>query len=62
MDENEPAQLREIIKISEVKFDEILRYCEPHVHQMWAATVMSFILGCDFRDVIPKFAEYKAKK
>ena len=29
---------------------EILKYCEPHLDQMWAATVVAKILGCDFRD------------
>lgn len=29
---------------------EILEYCGPHLEQMWAATIIGLILGCDFRD------------
>lgn len=43
---------------------EILEYCEPHLEQMWAATVVSKILGCDFRDtknVLKLFFETNTK-
>lgn len=30
---------------------EIFEYCLPHLDQMWAATILGIILGCDFRDV-----------
>ncbi len=62
IEENEAAQLREIIKINEIKFSEIIMYCEPHIHQMWAATIISYIIGCDFRDVGNRLSEYKGKK
>lgn len=39
-----------IIKELKEKLDEILKYCEPHLEQMWAATIVSNILECDFRD------------
>ncbi len=29
---------------------DILEYCLPNCHQMWAATIMGMIIGCDFRD------------
>lgn len=28
----------------------ILEYCLPNSRFMWASTIMSLILGCDFRD------------
>ena len=34
----------------QLKEIEILNYCIPHMDHMWAATVASIILGCDFRD------------
>ena len=30
---------------------EILQYCLPHIKLMWAANIVSIILGCEFRDV-----------
>lgn len=29
---------------------EILTYCYPHLHLMWAARIASILLECDFRD------------
>jgi hypothetical protein len=37
---------------------EILEYCRPHTDQMWAAKIVSIILGCDFRDATPAIAKY----
>lgn len=34
---------------------QILQYCAPHADQMWAATIASMILGCDFREVKDAF-------
>lgn len=34
----------------QLKEIEILNYCVPHMDEMWAATIASIILGCDFRD------------
>ncbi len=34
----------------QLKQIEILNYCVPHMDEMWAATIASIILGCDFRD------------
>lgn len=39
-------QLREI---------EILNYCGPHLDQMWAASIVGIILGCDFKDAKAAF-------
>lgn len=36
----------------------ILEYCRPHTDQMWAAKIVSIILGCDFRDAKQKVEEY----
>ena len=33
-----------------VTIDEVLKYCEPHTDQMWSASIVSILLGCDFRD------------
>lgn len=30
--------------------EKILNYCRPHVHMMWAASIVSIILDCDFKD------------
>ena len=38
----------------QIKSNKILNYCYPHVEQMWAATVISKILDCDFRDAKSK--------
>jgi hypothetical protein len=32
------------------KLNSILKYCQPHVHDMWAANIVGSILECDFRD------------
>lgn len=40
------------------KQTEILEYCRPHTDQMWAARIVSIILGCDFRDATPTLAKY----
>ncbi len=29
---------------------DVLRYCEPHLDQMWAATIVAKLLDGDFRD------------
>lgn len=36
------------------KLNSILKYCYPYVKQKWAATVISKILDCDFRDAKSK--------
>ncbi len=33
---------------------KILSYCIPHVEQMWAAQIVSIVVGGDFRDVKSK--------
>lgn len=35
---------------SNKKKKDILNYCRPHIKQMWAATIVSIILNCEFRD------------
>jgi hypothetical protein len=42
--------LKENKKMNE-KLTAIENYSKSHVDEMWAATVMSVILECDFRDV-----------
>jgi hypothetical protein len=42
----------------EKQHQEILEYCRPHTDQMWAANIVSIILGCDFRDATPTLAKY----
>lgn len=32
------------------KLNSILKYCQTHVHEMWAANIVGSILECDFRD------------
>lgn len=36
--------------LGRAKAIEILEYCRPHIKQMWAATIVGIILGCDFKD------------
>ena len=38
---------------------QILEYCEPHIHQMWAATIVSFIFNCDFRDAPERLKQFR---
>jgi hypothetical protein len=40
------------------QYTEILEYCRPHTDQMWAAKIVSIILGCDFRGATPTLAKY----
>jgi len=41
-----------LAKITELENQkkEILKFCTPHLDQMWAARVVSILLDCDFRD------------
>lgn len=44
--------------------NQILLYCKGHTEQMWAATIVSILLDCDFRDsalAIEKYFEIKDK-
>ena len=41
------------------KIKQILNYCEPHLDQMWAASIVGIVLDCDFRDSKAKLDEYK---
>lgn len=34
----------------DVKIAMVIKYCLPHVEMMWGATVISYLLLCDFRD------------
>lgn len=38
---------------------EVLLYCEPHLHKMWAAKIASILLGCDFKDIEQHLAAFK---
>lgn len=36
---------------------EILKYCQPHMEQMWASVIVGIILECDFRDAGTRLKE-----
>lgn len=38
------------LEVLTMAIDEVLKYCEPHTDKMWAASIISKLLGCDFRD------------
>lgn len=46
------------MKISE-KEKQILEYCYKYWEKMWAVTIMSIILDCDFRDAPWLYKELK---
>lgn len=39
--------------------NDVLKYCEPHLHLMWAATIIGIILNCDARDSKQELEKYK---
>src|SRR4051812_34217243 len=39
--------------------ERILKYCEPHMDKMWAATVVGYLLSSDFRDSARWLKEYR---
>lgn len=41
------------------RISAVLFYCEPHLDQMWAASVVGEIIGCDFRDAKQEYANMK---
>lgn len=43
----------------DARIEKALTYCEPHVDQMWAATVVGVLLNCDFRDAKIEIAKYR---
>lgn len=36
----------------------VLKYCNGHTQEMWAATIVGILLECDFRDATQKLQEY----
>ena len=46
----------------EEKLNKILDFCYKNTEYMWAATIVSIILECDFRDVKQKLDEYRKKR
>lgn len=46
------------MKSDKEKLDIILKYCQPYMEYMWAATIVSEILECDFRDAEEKLQDY----
>ena len=40
-------------------FHNILIYCEPHMDQMWAASIVGILLECEFRDAKNELEKYK---
>ena len=56
-DETDPSNYNDFL----LKRHEVLKYCEPHLDQMWAASIAGILLGCDFRDCkfyIKKYFEW----
>lgn len=45
-DEIDPDDFDDMI----LKRHVVLKYCEPHLDKMWAASIVGTLLGCDFRD------------
>lgn len=41
---------------------EVLKYCYGHTSQMWAATIVSILLNCDFRDSTKELEKYLQEK
>lgn len=39
------------------KISQIVSYCEPHIDQMWSATIFGILLGCDFKDAKTELAK-----
>jgi hypothetical protein len=39
------------------KIEEIVNYCSPHLDEMWAARIVSILIGCDFRDASGELAK-----
>ena len=39
------------------KIEEIVNYCAPHLDEMWAARIVSILIGCDFRDASGELAK-----
>lgn len=50
------AELLKKLNTQKERILEAIKYCEPHVDNMWAATVVAILLDCDFRDVKQKLA------
>lgn len=42
--------------------DDVIKYCEPHLEQMWAARIVGIILNCDFRDCRSEIEKLKAQR
>jgi hypothetical protein len=40
----------------------VLKYCEPHLDQMWAASIVGMLLNCDFRDSQIKLKDFLERK
>lgn len=55
-------EVDDIIESLMKKNTEVLEYCEAYTDQMWAASIVSIILNCDFRDAKQKLNEYFADK
>lgn len=43
-------KLEQVNKDDMIKTKAVIDYCYNHLEQMWAARVVSLLLGCDFRD------------
>ena len=57
-------QCRKLVKKNTLRsrVDVVLRYCEPRTNVAWAATIVSYLLECDFKDVKQKLKEYFENK
>ncbi len=41
------------------RIERVLQYCEPHLDQMWAASIVGTLLSGDFRDAKEWLNEYR---
>jgi len=46
------------LDVLQYKEKEILKYCQENIEYMWAVTIVSILLNCDFRDA-PKALKEK---
>ena len=42
--------MKDLEFIEDIRVKHVVTYCYPNLDQMWAAVIVSTLLGCDFRD------------
>jgi hypothetical protein len=40
------------------QIDDVLRYCYKNIQYMWASSIASILLNCDFRDAKNEIEDY----